>query len=761
MLFVALTVKAQVLQPGIVLQYNEEMEKTPMENVEVIVSDAGQRITDKNGKFELRFRTKKKGDRVLVTRIEKPGYEIFNKEAVEQWNIAGEEIPFVIVMCNTQKFKKIRDNYERVTSESYKRQEEEEKKRLYAEKVSGKLKEEEYKAKLIQLKDEFDQQLESARPYLERFARIDLSEVSEAERIIIKMIQEGKIDEGIELYKKLNPEEIFKHNRELKKELDVSADSAFSMVTRKNDALLMQGGRNNLQMVEDSYKSIAECDTTYLYGLSAYSFFLGIRHRDKENLRYLHLLNNCGEKEYHQHLSSMYHSTGYAYYKLGEIEKAEKYFNKSYYANKLYNSSDTLLYKENLATYYGDMALIFDLNNKPSEQDSILNIECELLDSLCEVNIDKYGVLMQMALMNLLNLYCYYKPEKTLEVIEKAKQLFDKRKFDTLEEQNAAKALLWFGFAQSAFANSDTLYAESLLKQAAEVLAPLYKKDPEQYNLLYGPILSVLGNQYYVKGKYLEAESHLSKAVPICEEALNQNPRRVLETLVAAQILLGKIRLEYGYPEAADSLFRVAYDNYSKMKALDERSSIHNSKMKTPLIDSLMQYRILCIEGIANSNMMLGNDSIAEHYFRDIIETDRELMNQYGEDFGCPGSWYAFYNLGVICWRQKRYDEAEEFLTPCVFFYDDDVSDEEKRNVRFLLIELLSINKHYDIGLKFADAFLDEAEGMERLRLIHAKGVYYLKKGDVKMAKKMWKILEKHDSSWVPKDSLLRKTFKK
>ena len=113
---------AQALQSGIVKEYNEELAKTPLANVDIRVYDAGLRVSGEDGTFVLRFRTKKVGDHVNVDEISKFGYEIFNKEAIEQWNISGEGRPFTIVMCRSDLFKKIKDSYSRIASENFKKQ---------------------------------------------------------------------------------------------------------------------------------------------------------------------------------------------------------------------------------------------------------------------------------------------------------------------------------------------------------------------------------------------------------------------------------------------------------------------------------------------------------------------------------------------------------------------------------------------------------------------------------------------------------------
>lgn len=745
---------AQAIQNGVVKEYKETSKKVPLANVEVLVSDAGQRVSATDGSFQLRFRTQKPGDHVSVTRIEKLGYEVFNKEAIEQWNISESNHPFVIVMCNSSKFKKIRDNYEQITSQSYAQQQLKEKKLLEAERSSGKLKESEFHEKLLQLQDEYDKQLELARPYIDKFARIDLSEVTGKELKIIKLIQSGKIDEGIELYKNLHPEEIFKNNRSLRKELDDDAYKAFQMACRKNEALMMQGGRDNLRLVEESLRSMAESDTTYLYALSAYSIFLFDRDRHQENLRYLHLINECGKRNFHHYLASMYYSTGYAYQKLRNYKEAEKYYIKSRESNEKYNKQDSLTYMENVSIYLGGMADIYRHEGRYEEEGKYRERECAILDSLMRFDPKRFGNLLQLSLGNLTQYYLDYQPEKVDSVMLRMKKLQEHNLSTNQNDQQSMEAMLLFQKAMQARFNNDFIHSDSLFKHAIDYLAPLYRKDKQRYNGMYGPLLGIRGFLYYENGMRQDAAPLLLQALPICEEILQQNPQGILETLATIQLLLGQIKMDDGYIKEADSLFMAAYQNCL---------IIEDSKEMTMRADSIViNTKLMCASRLALSCLALGKEDEAVKYLLMQIHYDADMKEKYGDSIYVSGTWYALYNLGMVRWKQKEYEKAENCFFDCTFFVEDGVTKpEDMTNVNHLLVELFHINKHYDKGLLFVNTLLEDAEGKERLGLLHAKGVYYLDKGDMKNARRIWNILKKNDISGIDEESPLLKAFRK
>ena len=67
------SLSAQVVQRGLMLEYIEELAKSPLGGVEVVVRGAPSSVSDASGGFELEFLTQSGGERVSVTLIEKPG----------------------------------------------------------------------------------------------------------------------------------------------------------------------------------------------------------------------------------------------------------------------------------------------------------------------------------------------------------------------------------------------------------------------------------------------------------------------------------------------------------------------------------------------------------------------------------------------------------------------------------------------------------------------------------------------------------------
>lgn len=268
---------ARTTQKGLVKEYNEKARKTPLAGVELRVRHAGSTVSDNRGEFLLDFPTLNPGDNISVREIGKDGYEVFNKDAIEQWNVNPEK-PFTVVMCRSDKFKKIKDNYERVSSASYDRQMRREQEELARLKSEGRIRQEEYERKLAELSQNYEAQLDRLDAYVERFARIDLSELSDGEQEIIDLVSEGRLDEAIAKYEERNYVAQYLKERSdistianaidkldaLRKDKELSSDSLLAAVDRQIDTYILAGGKDNFARAEKIILEIADADTTNL-----------------------------------------------------------------------------------------------------------------------------------------------------------------------------------------------------------------------------------------------------------------------------------------------------------------------------------------------------------------------------------------------------------------------------------------------------------------------------------------------------------------
>lgn len=189
----------QTVERGCVLEYKGNAQKTPLSGVELNVKGASTVTSNTKGFFILKFPTQKPGQSIQCNEIYKSGFIIFNKDAVEAWRISNSQRVFCIVMCKENDFRAFKKKYYGIFEKSYKKDYERQKQKAYAEKKEV-LK---LQMRLKEIEKEYEEKMSNINNYVETFARIDLSEMSNIEKEALQLVEAGHIEEGIKKYEEL------------------------------------------------------------------------------------------------------------------------------------------------------------------------------------------------------------------------------------------------------------------------------------------------------------------------------------------------------------------------------------------------------------------------------------------------------------------------------------------------------------------------------------------------------------------------------
>ena len=192
-------VVGQTVERGRILEYKGNAQKTPLSGVELNVKGASTVTSDAKGFFILKFPTQKPGQSIQCNEIYKSGFIIFNKDAVEAWRISNSKRTFRIIMCKENDFRALKKKYYGIFEKSYKRDYERQKQKAYAEKKEV-LK---LQTRLKEIENEYEEKMSNINNYVETFARIDLSEMSNIEKEALQLVEAGHIEEGIKKYEEL------------------------------------------------------------------------------------------------------------------------------------------------------------------------------------------------------------------------------------------------------------------------------------------------------------------------------------------------------------------------------------------------------------------------------------------------------------------------------------------------------------------------------------------------------------------------------
>lgn len=552
-IFCSATLNAQTIQPGQVKEYRGAKNKTPLQGVEMLVKNASSTISDKKGKFLLEFHTLTPGDKVNVRRIEKLGYEIFNKEALEQWNINPKE-PFIVVMVRSEMVKELRDKYSRLSSQSYDEQYKKDKANLEEERRAGRLTEEELKKQLIQLREDYDKQLDNIDNYVERFIHIDLSLLSKNEQEIISLIQAGKIDEAIKRYEELNLvekyESLVKETNEIEDALnalnkklsqnDNAINELVEQIKRQIDTYMLQGGQANYAKTLAIVERIANSTTDAVIKLN---FVYCLKGKDA-----VRLYDSCDMSE----IKDLYKQTnarlGYAIslFMAQRVEEAQIQAEKVIALAEEIDNLDFLIAAKNLmATIHVDK---FDNETAAKIYDELLNL-IENPDNDNELSItDKANIYESIG-----GFYQNIDVMLFLKYIEKS-YLLSKQLYETAptirREYHYLSVMLEYGIALSVVQKTD---------ESINILQEL-NAHIKECNSIYSIILyeiyfvsyKTLGENYFYKQDYINSERMFINAIEASSKGLKYNHE---EDLIGLYNNLGYLYYTTGEYEKSEQAY--------------------------------------------------------------------------------------------------------------------------------------------------------------------------------------------------------------
>lgn len=542
------TISAQVIQEGIIQEYNEAAKKTPLAGVELNIRSAGSTVSDNGGHFSLEFMTLKPGEKVNVRRIEKLGYEIFNKEAVEQWNINPNN-PFVIVMCRSDKFKKIRDNYERVSSESYAQQLKKEEEALAKLKSDGEIQEAEYQKELLALHNNYENQLDNLQNYIDRFSRIDLSELSAIEQEIITLVQQGRMDEAIAMYEKQDYLDKYKKDvaqlkeissaidqlSDIKKTKEQSRDSLLVSIYRQIETLQLAGGKNNFEKISVLYHDIAFADTTNADLMLKYAEFCNTQNQIDEGIS---LIQNLLSQE----LSNSQHFWALSLLanmkqRNGDFSAALDLFIKCDSVASVLSSPDVkAIASHNIGTSYLDAgcyddALQYFISAKDIREMLLKdgnNTDTEYQLSTTYANIARVFECKK----DLVTAQKYF--SKALEIQEKLYQI------DSFKYGNSI-ANTYNSIAVISHEIRDYHEAEKYYLKAINILSEKYEKDPQRYAMVCGNVYGNYASLIIDMMKPDESLKYHLKAIEAYNEIKASAPLAVMRQLAMEKLNIANV----------------------------------------------------------------------------------------------------------------------------------------------------------------------------------------------------------------------------
>lgn len=188
---------SQVEQRGVVTEISSG--NKPIAGTAIVITNAPPTDSDSNGRFLLNFQRSFPGDPLLVQEIHKKGYEVVNEDEIRNWALSDKET-LHIVLARDGYVDEGKRKYYRIGTTAYQRKYQEVLDKLNKERVERCISEQIYLEKVDSLNQELRNFTLKLKMYADKFARINKDQLDETEKKALSLIEEGKLEEAIQIY---------------------------------------------------------------------------------------------------------------------------------------------------------------------------------------------------------------------------------------------------------------------------------------------------------------------------------------------------------------------------------------------------------------------------------------------------------------------------------------------------------------------------------------------------------------------------------
>lgn len=192
-LLISVSLSAQVSQKGNVRIFNSQ--HTPLPGVQLTAIGAPATDTDNNGEFCFHFLNHKAGTAISSPQAYKKGYEVVNSDMLNGW-ILSEKRPLDIVMAPEGTIEEQKNHYYAIAIAHFSKLRNktvQEINHLYAQQ---KITQAERAQRLKELAEENHTFMNMLDKYAEKFARINPDDITQIEKQVLKLVEDGKLTEA-------------------------------------------------------------------------------------------------------------------------------------------------------------------------------------------------------------------------------------------------------------------------------------------------------------------------------------------------------------------------------------------------------------------------------------------------------------------------------------------------------------------------------------------------------------------------------------
>jgi tetratricopeptide (TPR) repeat protein len=619
LLFVGLSsqlIGQQTSISGVVAVFNSAFETGSREyvsnaQIEDDFKKANATTTGADGRFKLIFVGTKDNEKVSFN-VKKERLEIVNTEAL--YAVAGQKEQVAVFMSPEGKVAENKLKYYQINREAAEKALTSKLKTIGDEILKLKQNERANAGQIEKLQTEYgflQKQYEkidqSARGMAERYAKINLDDQTKEYQTAFRYFQKGQLEEALKILNQVDLEKTGsaivqeqERNRKIDKEW-MERDSIKNEKKRQvTEALGFKADLHKTQFefvkVEETYQLLLRLDSTNIYSLWAYAYFL-----------------------------------------------AEQ--NKNYEATAYYERALALAQTlELIATFQNNLGLLYRANQKMPQAEGAYNEALKIYRQLADNNPDAFLPGLANILNNLGN---YYRANQKMSQAEGAynealiikRQLADKNPDTFLPE--LANTLNDLGLYY--YTNQKMPQAEVIFNEALKIRRQLADNNPDAFLPDIATTLNNLGAYYYANQKMPQAEGAYNEALKIKRQLAEKNPDAFLPDLAMTLNNLGEYYRINQKMQQAEEAFNEALKIYRLLAEKNPDAFLLNV---AGTLNNLGNY-------YRDNQKMLQ----AEGAFNEALRIKRQLAEKNPDAF-LPDVSKTLNNLGVFYKMLKQYDKA-------------------------------------------------------------------------------------------------------
>ncbi|MCX6256405.1 MAG: tetratricopeptide repeat protein, partial [Bacteroidia bacterium] len=640
-----LLLNAQTSVKGIVTEQNSG--NKPIPGVQLKALGTTPELTDNAGLFQLLFTAKKPGDRIIVSEISKKGYEVVNKDVVNNWIITDNiNDKTKIVMCPEGLIAQNTLKYYDISLSGLTKGYESRIKSLQEQKDKAEIDAKTYAEQAKALAEQFDNQQKQLEELSEKFARENFDDCSAIHKQAFDAFKNGNIEEAIRILESVNSEiEIAKAKKQQNKAENIISEGKEMLaqseeIIRQNISKLMFQAdlyvtSFRFPEAEQCYEAAVKADTTYFEGVFAFAKYFYENVKLEKSIiwhkKALALVTNDFNK------SDVFYNLGVLMKNMQQFDSAETNFNKSIQIRRKLAESDPNVYNPLLANSLSGIA------------------DCQYVKG----NFDE----SEMSLTEALNIY------RRLDIIDP----------DVKDE-----------IARLLSSLVDLMYKSDQLDKAKQYLTEAEKLYSELVSINYiekkshfawVPCWALAGIQTKL-GKLKEAEVNYNTSLNLFRKLAEKNP--LLYNYKIATVL---------YELAGIQLLMKQLDK-AEINAL-ESVEMHKQIIRSQpwadinLVQSMIiLYQIQCYERQFDKS---------EENFKEVINIlkEHDKINPHESDYEIAN---IYSNFSAINYEMYQYEKGEKYSEEAINMYI--VLAQSKPVYKYRLAECYSSSSFYEVQSK-------------------------------------------------------------